>query len=161
MNHPGEIPARQSDDYLQQQLQAAGFNVYVHRNSTDITVGSAIAIAAGIAICGTAICGTAICGSEYSAFSEWFYEEQCGSAICGTAICGGKYYNNKVVNWIDYVKDIFFNIGDNNRSTFFIGGQVFGTFTNVDVERREEFRQLILRLKPVHSVAYLLIDYNY
>ena len=34
MNHPGSIPARQSADYLENQIHAAGFSdgVYVHEN---------------------------------------------------------------------------------------------------------------------------------
>jgi len=54
---------------------------------------------------------------------------------------------------------VYFNIGSNLTSTFFIGGAVLGDFVNVDLLRRDEFRQLILKTKPVQTVGYLLVDY--
>jgi len=39
MNHPGTVPARQHFTYLEGQLQAAGFDVYVHENRFDDGLG--------------------------------------------------------------------------------------------------------------------------
>jgi len=57
--------------------------------------------------------------------------------------------------------DTFFDVGLSvTESSFFIGGEVAGTFANIDLNRRDEFRQTILKIKPVQTVCYLLINYN-
>jgi hypothetical protein len=71
----------------------------------------------------------------------------------------GIYYNNLIANRIDESLDVTFDIGSNLRATFFVGGETLGTFADVDIQRKEEFRQLILKLKPVQSIGFLLINY--
>lgn len=71
----------------------------------------------------------------------------------------GSGYYPKVVNYIDENSDATFNEGDNFRSTFFIGGSPIGTFANIPESRKDEFRQLILKLKPAQTVAYLFINF--
>jgi len=45
------------------------------------------------------------------------------------------------------------------RSTWFISGAEFPAQVNVPAEREREFRNLILTLKPVHTYAYLMVNY--
>lgn len=127
INHPGDIPARQSHDYLQEQLQAAGFTVYVHEN---------------IPVVG--IYGLGI---------------QCGQVQCGQRQSGSAPYLNKAVNSVDEAVDANFITTDNFKSVFTIGGVVLGSSTTVPLARKDEFRQLILKLKPVQTEAYLRITY--
>jgi hypothetical protein len=76
----------------------------------------------------------------------------------GQASYGGNY-NNKVMNYLEPSLDLTQSQGINFRASFFIGGDPVGTFANVDATRETEFRQLILKLKPVHTVAFLYINY--
>lgn len=46
------------------------------------------------------------------------------------------------------------------RSSFYIAGLTPTTMANILLTRKEEFRQLILRVKPAHSVGILLVNYN-
>lgn len=140
MNHPGNVPARQHYLYLEWQLQAAGFDVYVHENRFSVYPDSY---------------ETHNPITEYGAPAT---QRQHGQFQHGQ-VTQGVYYANMVVNFIDETQDSLFMLGDNMRSTFFVGGQTVGTFANVDTLRKNEFRQLILRTKPVQTVGLLLINY--
>jgi uncharacterized protein YmfQ (DUF2313 family) len=138
--HPGTIPARQNYLYIEGQLQQAGFDVYVHENRFPYGDGSY----------------TQLTPFEASgAISGTF---QHGDAQHGD-IQHGSAYDDKVVNYIDEELDNIFNVGDNLKFTFFICGPYLGDFADVPFERKDEFRQLILKLKPVQCVAYLFINY--
>ena len=138
LNHPGNILARQSAGYIEQQLQLAGFNVYVHENIPatipNIYFGDD---SSGIAV-----------HSEDIEHMETGMEH--GSQFL---------WNDVVANKIDYTLDQYFDIGPELVSTFFICDSVLGNYATIPQERREEFRQLILQLKPVTTVAYLAINY--
>lgn len=159
MNHPGTIPARQSHDYLEQQLQNAGFDVYVHENIPEQSIYQVLSSTDQIIQLGDAQMGDAQLANPFTFYDHLYECIQLGDVQMGDAQLNQCFYNQKVVNHIDYQKDIFFNIGDNYRSTFFIGGGYLGEFADVESSRREEFRQLILRIKPVQTVGFLLIDY--
>jgi len=60
---------------------------------------------------------------------------------------------------VDEVLDSYFLIGANYRSTFFIAGSSLTTPASVDINRKNEFRQLILKIKPVQTVALLNLNY--
>lgn len=141
INHPGNIPARQHYLYIQGQLQAAGFEVYVYENR--FPYGG----------------GTYYTRSIFDvAGSGGVNEFQHGDAQHGDEQHGGAY-GNIIVNHIDETLDQSFFITSNLRNTFFIGGNPLGSFANIPANRKDEFRQLILRLKPAHMVGYLLINY--
>lgn len=127
MNHPGTSPARQSHDYLQNGLQAAGFNVYVNEN-----------------VSGSPVLGTVI---------------QSGQIQSGQLQSGSMPYLFKVANSLDAEVDSNFIVSNNFRSVFIVGGSVLGTNADVQLLREKEFRQLILKLKPANTVAFLKINY--
>ncbi len=134
LNHPGDIPARQSGDYLQDQLQLAGFNVYVYDTTWSI---EQLLNAAG-----------------------WTGDSlQFGDIEFGDGEWGQIMYDDKIVNSLDGYVDKFFLEDSQNRNTFVICGSTLGTPATVDVNRRDEFRQTILRIKPAQTVGYLLINY--
>ena len=70
----------------------------------------------------------------------------------------GANYNNKVANNIVDVKDYPFPIGS-FRNTFYVCGNPVGTYANVPLAQHDQFRQLILKTKPVQTIALLLINY--
>lgn len=146
MNHPGEFAARQHFLYIQTQVRLAGFDVFLHENIFDpYPYGDPVTrtLFDVVSLGGDAFL------AEHGNFEHGEFEHgQIGED--GVTL---------IVNHIEEEKDIVFNIGANLRSTFFVGGSDIGTFANVDKDRKDEFRQLILRLKPTQEVGYLLINY--
>jgi len=138
MQHPGNIPARQHYLYLQGQLQAAGFNVYVHENRVPLGGGQYEVRNIIPAICG-----------------EFNYND----TVYNNLGISGSF--SKLANYIDEDKDSGFVFGNdiNLRATFFIGGEIFGDYADVSELRKKEFRELILKIKPAQTACWLLINY--
>jgi hypothetical protein len=130
LNYPGTISGRQSASFLEAQLRAAGFDVYVHEN--------------------------------YPTTDPDFWESfQFGDVEFGAYEFGGKIETGKIiVNYIDEYTDSLFAIGSNLKFTFFIGGFYLGDTASVDSLRKDEFRQLILKIKPAHTVGLLYVTYD-
>ena len=141
MNHPGTIKARQHYLYVEGQLQAAGFDVFVYENRFDDGMG-----------------GLETRTPQDLAGGGGLFFNQHGQFQHGQRQHGGGWAD-KIANSIDASRDLNFNVGSNLRSTFFIGGNPVGTYANIPASRRAEFRQLVLRLKPAQTVAYLFINY--
>jgi hypothetical protein len=139
MNHPGTVPARSSYRFIQKQLRDAGFDVYVYENRFWD-------------------------GSEYVTMTP---EEITGDVPPEVQHADGQHGDfqhgdgiwNIVANYIDESLDFSFNIGENLRFTFFISGPLIDTYADVDEDRKNEFRQLILKVKPTNTVAYLFVNY--
>lgn len=139
MQFPGQAQARGNYLFVQGQLQSAGFNVYVYENRFPDGMGGYIT-------------------QNPVTLSGVINYNQHGQFQHGQKRHGGSY-RNICVNHIDEKLDWNFNIGDSLRSTFFIGGSPLGTFATVPFARKDEFRQLILKLKPAQTVAFLFINY--
>jgi len=131
LNHPGNIPARQHYLYLEGQLQAAGFDVYVYENKFSGEVIQPFGCVCGLVNCGTTNVGT-----------EWLTEKSM------------QVIANHIVSDLDFG----FNIGGflELRNSFFIGGSVWPSETYVAPERMHEFRDLVLKIKPAQSIGILL-----
>lgn len=132
-NFPGNVNARQSYLWLQNQLQLAGFDVYVHENPLgqspeELYVGS------------------------FTEFNEH------GTFDHGEESHGG-YYNNICANHVDIERDKYFEIGESYRNSFYIGGLNIGDFANIEASRELEFRQIILITKPLRTVGFLMVNY--
>lgn len=158
INHPGTILARQSAGYLQDQLQLAGFNVYVHENIPAQTPESVLFVP-DIGEMGEPEMGEIEMGSALSYYADLFLFPEMGELEMGELEMGEIQYKNQIANSISEPVDQAFQTGQNYKCTFFIGGQIKGTFADVPQVRKDEFRQLILRIKPVQTVGYLLINY--
>jgi hypothetical protein len=159
MNHPGTILARQSHDYLQDSLRLAGFDVYVHENIPEQTIEDLLYPSSMTGQQGDGQQGDFEQGDVYTSYSSLFQIVEQGMIQQGDFQQGEFLFLNKVANHIDENIDSIFPIVGNYRSTFFVGGEVLGTFANVDANRKDEFRQLILKIKPVQTVGLLLINY--
>ena len=142
MNFPGNIRARQNYLYLQDQLNAAGFDVTVFENIFADGLGGFITKTVSEITGGTGGAAIEYGDSEYGAFEY-----------------GGESFGEIVVNNIDASIDAAFDIGSNLRSTFFICGTTLGTMASVPAIRKDEFRELILKIKPVQTVGFLLVNY--
>lgn len=159
MNHPGDIPARQSWDFLQQSLQLAGFDVYVHENIPEQSIFSILQPFTGTGQQGLGQQGDFQQGDVISFFPGLFQQVQQGPIYQGFYQQGGWVFTNKIANHISEPLDAYFSEGANFRSVFYIGGPNLGDFANVPAARKDEFRQTVLRIKPVQSIAHLLINY--
>jgi hypothetical protein len=144
MAYPGiEAAPRQAASFLQTQLRNAGYDVYVYENK--FAVGSPVSYIAKSP--------AAVLGLPYGL-------AQYGSIEYGDTEYGGDFSGvTKCVNYLEEDKDNYFNVGDNYRSTFFIAGATLTTFADVDIARKETFRQMILQLKPAQTCAYLFVNY--
>jgi hypothetical protein len=141
-------------------LQAAGFDVWVHENIPETDPVSYGAAGLGdIGQLGTYELGDGELGDGSDIiFNTILTQVQLGTFQLGQAQLGWAF-NNKVANNIDPSLDLYFDTGINYRSSFFIGGQTYGTFADVAASRESEFRQLILQLKPANTVAFIYINY--
>ncbi len=143
MNQPGIARAKGNWRHVQAQLQAAGFNVYVYENRFDsYPYGNY----------------ETLTPYELSGDTGFINFNRYGQFNYGQRSYGGKY-TKFVANYIDEATDWKFDIGTNLRSTFYIGNNPVGTFANIPLSRKDEFRQLILTLKPQSTVAFLFINY--
>lgn len=158
MNHPGDIPARQSADYLEGQIHASGFDegIHVYENVNNWSIEQILSVTSDNQM-GIHQMGIHQMGSVYT-FHTRFNKFQMGNAQMGTHQMGSNYWEDCIVNNIYEIKDKYYYINDNSR-TFVICGDVFGEFGNIDGTRKEEFRQLVLKIKPVKSVAIVLLNY--
>lgn len=140
---PGTNPAKEHYLYIQSQLQAAGFDVYVYENKF-YDSGS-----------GTYITKTPF---ELTGDSSLFSKIRHKIIRHGQAR-HGLTYNNMVINYLEPEKDSAFSL-KTFRGTFFIGGSTVGSQADVPLIRKKEFRQLVLNLKPLQTVGFLFINYT-
>lgn len=145
MNYPGEYAARGHYLFLQNQLQKAGFNVFIYENRFDNGSGGYFT-KDPLSIGGEGVV------NQHGDFQH-------GDAQHGS------YFGKLVVNYLEPELDASFDIGYHLRSTFFIGGEALdpdnymGEVADVPANRESEFRQLILRLKPTQTVGLLFVNY--
>lgn len=144
INYPGDTPARSYYLFIQEMLQLAGFNVFVYENIFSDGMG-------GFITKDPTTLGAGGTPNQHGDFQHGDRQH-------------GSYFANFVANKLNQAEDASFDVGYNLRSTFFIGGEKVGAAYNgevadVPVERKDQFRQLILQLKPVQTVGYLFINY--
>ena len=129
-NYPTTEAARQHWHFIQDQLQAAGFNVFIHENEDGVSPDELLF---------TMHASTGI----YHGVDEYM----------------GAGFSEFVVSHLEEEIDRDFVVGDNWYSTFFIGGETFPNFAEVPADRKEELRHLILQLKPTQTVGILFINF--
>jgi len=142
MAYPSNIKARQHPLFIQGQLQLAGFDVWVHEN--------------GFMEAGEIVYKTP---NQIAASSP--DNVQHGSPTQhGLGTQHGSVGYDVIANDID--QDESYSVGgeQNLWATFFIGGEQLGSLANIPEERKREFRELVLKLKPAHTVVFPFINYN-
>jgi len=141
MNFPGGQPARQNKSFMQFQLQMADFNVFIYENIFSDGMGGYISkqpleVTGGFG-------GTEF---QHGDFEHGTHEH-------------GIYWSNIIANKINETEDNNFVLPNDLSATFFVGGPTLGSFATVEANRKDEFRQLLLTLKPASTVGFLLINY--
>lgn len=135
LNSPCINPAKGNYLNLERELNLAGFNVKVYEN-----IPATDPVTAGWSSLTTQI--------QYGVPSQYGGASQFGLA-----------YSNKIANHIDEALDLSFSLGGSFACTFFIGGATVGTSANIPAVRKNEFRELILKIKQVQDVGFLYINY--
>jgi hypothetical protein len=139
MAFPNNILPRQSFPYIQSQLQQAGFNVFIYENIF------------------------------YDELGNHFYKtpEDILGLIPGSTEHGGTTQHgggtqHGAGNFDVIANDLNpenYSTGGNLWPTFFIAGATITQMAFIDKARQIEFRELVLKLKPGHTVGYLFINY--
>lgn len=139
---PNKNPAKGHYLNLQRELQLAGFNLYVYENRLPLYLGGYTTY------------------NPYTLYGGGVSPTQHGNNLQhGNGIQHGFYQNNKVANNINEVDDYYFDIGTNLRSTFFVGGATLGSFGSEPLVRKNELRELILKIKPLQTVGLLYVNF--
>lgn len=145
----------QDPRYIQDTLQGAGFDVYVHEwwvPGTEPAIGSPL---------------PATARSPFSVLTDGtvIYLNECGEALaqCGEALaeCGERVGN---VGYPLVNKDDLTYTMPVNPATFpyylYIGGAVFGDTVTIDGNRRDEFETLCLKICPCQQWLGILVTYS-
>ena len=134
------VPSRQHKEYLQYQLQLAGFDVYVHENGF---------IEGGVRVFKTPQQITSISTSTV---------QHGGGTQHGIGTQHGGMSSQVIAN--SHKTNESYSVGDDYLwATFFVGGETLGDTATIPSTREDEFRELVLKLKPAHLVAFTFIDY--
>lgn len=156
MFYPSSDAPRQHYLYIQEQLRAAGFDVYVHLNPLGMAPEDALALVDATQHQTTLEHEDTVEHSGFGLFASIHSDD----LMHGDEVEHGAGYDNIVVNYVDADKDATYVFNNNYKFSFFIAGLTYTDFASVSLERKEEFRQLILQLKPMHTQAILYINYN-
>jgi hypothetical protein len=141
MSYPSNIKSRQHPLFIESQLRLAGFDVYIYEN-------------------------------KFFEGGEWVYKTPDQIAALSlfatehgvpTQHGGGTQHGftnfDVIANEVDVLES--FSVGGSNLwATFFIGGENLGDVANIPTNRLREFKELVLKLKPAHTVAFTFINYT-
>lgn len=133
--YPNGIKSRQSHLFIQNQLRLAGFDVYVHENTIPYkTPGEILSLTTGTIQHG----GVSQHGNSFQH--------------------GGENYK-VVANQIDEIESYAVGGDGNLWATFFIGGENLGEIADIPFSRLREFKELIIKMKPAHTVAFIFVNF--
>jgi hypothetical protein len=138
--YPGNVRPRQNPLFIESQLRLAGFDVYIHENrffEGGEWVFKTPDEVANVALLASQHGEPAQHGPGFTHGSAQF------SVIANLAIPGAESYT----------------VGANLWATFFIGGENLGDYAEVPSDRVVEFKELVLKLKPAHTVAFTFINF--
>lgn len=138
MAYPSNIKARQHPLFIQHQLQQAGFDVYIYENRFIVD-------------------GELTYKAPDEIIDLGFEPTEHGNAQHGGGVQHGSAGFEVIANKIGEEN---YGVGEQHLwATFFIGGENLGEMASVPESRKNEFRELVLKIKPAHTVAYLFINY--
>lgn len=172
MQFPGEILARQSRGYIENQLRVAGFDVYVTLNrfpASDVISESGSE---------SMEMGAETADMNYSGPSSFRFERR-EPEVGYTELIANNIKSDADINIFEV--DIYNESGGESmemggakadmagetvlnrehqlRGTFFVHGSTYPALASVPLIRKKEFRELILKLKPAQMVGFLYINY--
>jgi len=135
MGYPNNVQARQHPLFIQYQLQLAGFHVYVHEITPLYqTPNDIIALSLNEA-------------------------QHADNVQHGLGVNHGGDNFDVIANSIEQFENYSIGGDSNLWATFFIGGENLGDTASVPQNRLQEFKELVIKLKPAHLVAFTFINY--
>ena len=134
MAYPSNIKARQSGLFIENQLRLAGFDVYVHENTRPYRTPADIV-------------SLSLNNTQHGGITQH-----------GDGVQHGSLNFDVIANLA--VPNEQYSVGSNLWPTFFIGGETLGDVATIDENRLIEFKELVLKLKPAHTVAYIFINFT-
>jgi hypothetical protein len=140
MSRGRNVPARQHKNYIEAQLQLAGFDVFLYENGF---------IEGGVRVykrpSDLAVLGT-------------LSVQHGGNSQHGIGMQHGGSSSQIIAN--SYKSGELYSVADNRLwATSFIGGNTLGSYATIPANREEEFRELVLKLKPAHLAFFTFINY--
>lgn len=167
--YPAGIVERSHYKFIEEQIRAAGFDVYIIENR--FWNGSAFEIVdpdligtqdveLGIIELGNFELGGEIAGVNYTEIIANFVD----------SAEDANYFSAPPTNPLE-LGDLELGVselGGGNatlprekqlQASFFIGGSSFPSIVDVDINRKDEFRQLVLKLKPLQTLCFAYINY--
>lgn len=141
MGRGRNVPARQHKNYIEYQLQTAGFDVFVYENGF---------IEGGVKVFKRPqdIIALSISNVQHGVPTQHGIGTQHGGG--SSQLIANSYKPNEIHSVSDATL----------WATFFIGGPNLGDMATIPANREEEFRELVLKLKPAHLVAFTFINYT-
>ena len=167
MNHPGVSKARQHYLYIQGQLQAAGFDVYVYEN----IFGAAKETKNPIGVVGaqfSAIHSTLLQHgqtqhgrTQVNVIANSIYQEVDDCFVWSKIFTQNvkTHSTTSLLGTFQHTPTSEQFTDSDFRNLFYICGPTLGDYVDIPKEREIEFRSLVLSLKPVQNVAVLTINY--
>ena len=137
---------KQSPAFIQAQLQAAGFDVYVYKNKFSDGMGGWVTKTPA------EVLGADLGVAMHGAFQHGALEHGQIYTPSGTI--------TKIVNYLEESKDATFDIGTNYKATFYLSGASITTFASIPLSRKIEFRQLVLKYKAAQMCGFAFINYT-
>jgi len=135
LGYPNNVKARQNELFIEHQLQLAGFNVWVHPNIPPYQTPGDINL-------------LSINGVQHGEPTQH-----------GAGTQHGSDGYDVIANSIREVESYAIGSLDNLWATFFIGGENLGDMATIPQQRLREFKELVIKLKPAHLVAFTFINY--
>lgn len=168
--YPNGVVERSNVEFIQDQLRASGFDVYVVENrfwnGSEYEVQDPDALTdkdvqLGLGNLGVIELGGIIPGTNYTGIiANYVNEDLDNQFFSSTVVTPPELGENQLGAFelggqtsVRLPRDIQL------QGSFFIGGQSFPSFASVPLSRKDEFRALLLKLKPVHTLGYLYINF--
>lgn len=133
------ISGQESPQYIEYALRQAGFDVRIYQNIFFDGGGNLYQKTPA------QVLGTVVDITQFGAPTEFGVATEFG---------GGNF--NVIANSETAES---YTPGGNLWATFFIAGATISTIANISKFRQVEFRRLVLKLKPAHLVAFLLVNF--
>tara|TARA_Y100001951_G_C11275219_1_gene261482 strand:+ start:287 stop:1087 length:801 start_codon:yes stop_codon:yes gene_type:complete len=142
MAYPSNIKARQHPNFIQSQLRLSGFDVNIYENR--FLEGGEYVQKTPDQVAAVSVANT----------------QHGGDTQHGNGVFHGSANFEVIANSDKPGESYGIGVDANLWATFFIAGDTISSMATVPAEREREFRQLVLKLKPAHTVAYLFVNFN-
>jgi hypothetical protein len=168
--YPGGILERSHYKFIEDQLRASGFDVYIVENrfwngsefevkDPDDLLSAEFEL--GVTNLGKYGLKETVPGTDYTSIIANSIDEDIDNEYFNAIFQGPTTLGERGLGTIilDGKSEQQLTRKIQLQGSFFLGGSTYPSFSTVPVERKEELRQLILKLKPTHTICFEYINY--